>query len=159
MFGLFIPIIYIMISPDLLTVKNIQTGMVIAELPELAISKPPNRKILAVGANARSTAALQAAEIINPFGHPRSLVSDFVVAEQLLKHQIRRVLANKLFSASPIVVMHPLGSPLGGFTQVELRAFSEMALGAGAAKVYLKEGRPLTDQEVLQIQKDKASVK
>jgi len=45
--------------------------------------------------------------------------------------------------------MHPLGEPAGGFTQVEARAFHEMALGAGAAKAMVWRGRNLSDQELL----------
>jgi rod shape-determining protein MreB len=50
---------------------------------------------------------------------------------------------------TPRVVIHPLGNPAGGFTQIERRAFREMALGAGASIVHVWTGRPLTDQELL----------
>ncbi|ABM93339.1 rod shape-determining protein [Methylibium petroleiphilum] len=149
MFSAFQPIVYVQISPERLTLRNLKTGESIAEVPELAISAPPKPKILAVGPQARVAAASQPAEVVNPFAHPRSLVSDFTVAEQLLKHQLRKVLGNSLLSLSPCVVVHPLGSPAGGFTQVERRAFREMALGAGASEVHVWTGRPLTDQELL----------
>jgi rod shape-determining protein MreB len=141
--------IYIQVSPDRLVVKNVKSGESIAEVPELAISPPPKPKILAVGPQARVVAASQPAQVFNPFAHPRSLVSDFTVAEQLIKHQLRRITGSSLLSVAPCVVMHPLGSPAGGFTQVERRAFREMALGAGASEVFVWTGRPLTDQEVL----------
>ncbi len=142
------PIIYIQISPELLTLKNVKTGASIAEVPELAISGPP-AKILGVGPQARLAVASQPAEVVNPFAHPRTLVSDFTVAEQLIKHQMRRLLGNSLLSISPRVVIHPLGSPAGGFTQVERRAFHEMAIGAGASEAHVWTGRQLTDQELL----------
>lgn len=143
------PIVYVQVSPERLTLKNLKTGESISEVPEMAITLPPKPKILAVGPQARVAAASQRSEVINPFAHPRSLVSNFTVAEQLLKHQLRRVLGTSLLSLSPCVVMHPLGSPAGGFTQVERRAFREMALSAGASEVHVWTGRPLTDQEVL----------
>ena len=71
------------------------------------------------------------------------------MAEQLLKHQLKRLTGASFMSPSPCVVMHPLGSPDGGFTQVERRAFREMALGAGASEVYVWTGRLLSDKEVL----------
>jgi len=142
------PIIYIQISPELLTLKNVKTGASIAEVPEMAINAKPE-KILAVGSQARLAAAAQPAELVNPFAHPRTLASDFTVAEQLIKHQMRRLLGNSLLSISPRVVIHPLGSPTGGFTQVERRAFLEMAVGAGASEAHVWSGRPLTDQELL----------
>ena len=149
MLAAFQPVLYVQVSPDQLVVKNVKTGLRIAEVPELAISTEPKRKIVAVGPKARIAAASQTVEVLNPFAHPRTLVSDFTVAEQLLKHQVRRALGNSLISISPRIVIHPLGAPAGGFTQVERRAFREMAMGAGAAKVNVWTGRALTDQEVL----------
>ncbi|MGE0330382.1 MAG: rod shape-determining protein [Ramlibacter sp.] len=148
MFSALKPLIYIQISPERLTLKNVKTGESMAEVPELAISAAP-AKILAVGAQARVAAASQPAELVNPFAHPRTLASDFTVAEQLIKHQLRRLLGNSLLSISPRVVIHPLGSPAGGFTQVERRAFYEMAIGAGASEAHVWTGRPLTDEELL----------
>ena len=149
MFSALKPVVYVQISSQLVVMKNVKTGETITEVPELAISAPPKPRILAVGSQAKATAASQSGSLINPFAHPRSLVSDFTAAEQLLKHQLRRILGNSLLSVAPCVVMHPLGSPAGGFTQVERRAFREMALGAGASEVFVWAGRPLSDQEVL----------
>jgi rod shape-determining protein MreB len=149
MFAAIQPVLYVQISPEQLVVKNVKTGERISEVPELAISTGTPRRIVAVGPQARISAAGQAAEIVNPFAHPRSLVSDYVNAEQLLKHQVRRALGKSLLSIAPRIVIHPLGSPAGGFTQVERRAFHEMARGAGAAKANVWTGRALTDQEVL----------
>ena len=50
---------------------------------------------------------------------------------------------------APDIVMHPLGDPEGGFTQIEIRALRETALGAGAKKVTMWHGRALTDQELM----------
>ncbi len=149
MFSVLQPVIYVQISPERLTLKNLKTGQSISEVPELALSATAKRQIIAAGVQARVVAKAQSAEVVNPFAHPRSMVSDFVLGQQFLKHQLRRVLGSSLLSLAPRVVMHPLGSPAGGFTQVERRAFREMALGAGAAKVHVWTGRPLTDQEVL----------
>ena len=144
------PVVYIQISPDRLTLKNVKTGDIVDEVPELAVGGTNKLTVLAVGTEAKSSAATQAAALVNPFAHPRSLVSDFTMAEQLLKRQLRRLLGRSLFAVSPCIVVHPLGSPAGGFTQVERRAFREMAFGAGASEVHVWSGRPLTDGEVLQ---------
>ncbi len=81
--------------------------------------------------------------------HPRTLISDFTVAEQLVKTFVKRMSGRHLFTPSPRVVIHPLGDPAGGFTQVERRAFREMALGAGASSVVVWSGRELSNEEVL----------
>lgn len=129
--------------------RNVKTGTAIAEIPELAISTEPKARILAVGPEARLAAASEAATMVNPFAHPRTLVSDFTVAEQLLKYQLRRVLKSSIWRPAPCMVMHPMGRGEGDYTQVERRAFREMALGAGASQVFLWIGRPLTDAELM----------
>lgn len=148
-----LPLLYIKISPERLTVRNVKTGAQLSEVPELAISKGSAKcVVLGFGANARAaaaSAAAQAAEIINPFAHPRSLVSDFTTGQVLLRAFVRQARGTALFSPAPRLVLHPLGSPAGGFTQVERRALREMALGAGASDVRLWIGPELSDQEVL----------
>ncbi|MDP1979133.1 rod shape-determining protein [Undibacterium sp.] len=149
MLSFFQSTIYVQISPDRLSMRDVKSGQSISEVPELAISASPNQKILGTGAEARSAAASQSgAIVVNPFAHPRSLVSDFTVAEQLIKAFLSRLMGGSIFKMSPEIVIHPQGSPDGGFTQVENRAFRELGLGAGAAKVILWQGDDLTDQEI-----------
>ena len=133
------PLLYVQISPERLTVRDVKAGVEISEPPRMANAHAAGTRMAPMGLDAA----------MNPFGHPRSMVSDFSAGEQLLKAFIRRVRPRSLFSVSPRVVMHPLGNPEGGFTQVEIRAFHEMALAAGASQVVVREGRPLTDQELL----------
>ena len=150
------PMLYITLTPECLTIRNLRSGLVIAEVPELAVSRSPTPEIIGVGSKARQAAAAQpaqAAQLINPFDHPRSLVADFTVAEQVLRLLVRQATGHSFFTMAPIIFIHPLGEPEGGFTQLEYRAFREMALGAGASRVYLLEGRLLTDSEILQVQK------
>ncbi|MFZ3127859.1 MAG: rod shape-determining protein [Rhodoferax sp.] len=143
------PLLYVKVAPDRLTVRNVKTGAEISEVPEIAIGKAGKKAvILAAGAAARAAASTQSAELVNPFNHPRTLLGDFTVGEQLLKAFIRRLNGQSWLALAPRVVMHPLGSPAGGFTQVERRAFHEMAFGAGASQVVVWVGRELSDQEV-----------
>jgi len=143
------PTVYVQVSPERLTVRNARTGEAISEVPEVAISDGPKPRIVGVGTEARLHKSAPSVKIINPFAHPRSLVSDFTVAEQLLKAFLRRLQGRSIFALSPKVVMHPLGDPAGGYTQVEIRAFQEMAMGAGASRVVVWQGRGLSDQELL----------
>lgn len=142
------PLVYIQVSPERIVLRNVKSGESISEPPHLAMARQLKAPVLAVGAEAaaRATASV---ELVNPFGHPRTLVSDFTAGEQLLKALLRRLLPASMFAVSPRVVLHPLGDPEGGFTQIEVRALHEMALGAGAAEVRLWQGRPLTDEELL----------
>jgi rod shape-determining protein MreB len=62
------------------------------------------------------------------------VIADFEVAEEMIKHFIRKV-HNRRFSAHPqIIVCVPSGS-----TAVERRAIQESALSAGARRVFLIE--------------------
>lgn len=150
MLSFFSPLVYIQISPHLLTLKNLKSGLEISEVAEIALSLPPKPKvILGAGAEARLASASEPAQLIQPFAHPRSLVSDFASAEALIRIQLQRVLGKGWLRVAPSVVMHPLGNPDGGFTQVELRAFREMALGAGASTARVWTGRPLANHELL----------
>jgi rod shape-determining protein MreB and related proteins len=149
MFTALRPVLYIKLSPERLTVRNVRSGESVSEVPEMAISTAPKQAILAVGSEARRAAGTQDAKVVNPFNHPRTLVGDFTVGEQLLKTFVRKLQGSSLVAIAPLIVMHPLGSPKGGFTQVERRAFREMALGAGASKVVLWVGHELSDAEVL----------
>lgn len=150
MLSFFSPLVYIQISPNLLILKNLKTGLEISEVAEIALSLPPKPKvILGAGAEARLASASEPAQLIQPFAHPRSLVSDFASAEALIRLQLQRVLGKGWLRVAPSVVMHPLGNPDGGFTQVELRAFREMALGAGASTARVWTGRPLANHELL----------
>lgn len=152
MLSLFKPSLYIQISPERVTVVNVKSGASISEVPELAITTHSGKRvILAVGSQARLAAASasQSAMWINPFAHPRTLMGDFTTGQQLLKMLVRQVLGNSALPLlAPTVVIHPLGSPAGGFTEVETRAFREMALGAGASQVFVWTGRVLTHEEV-----------
>ena len=84
----------------------------------------------------------------HPFSHPRTLLADFTIGEQVLKVLIRRVQGNRWLQLAPRIVIHPLGSPEGGFTQIEHRAFLELAKGLGASRAVLWIGRELSDREV-----------
>jgi rod shape-determining protein MreB len=141
--------LYIRLSPFRLTVRNVKTGEFISEVPEIAISRGPKPKVLGAGDEAAPYKSSKSAEVLNPFSHPRSLVSNFTAGEQVLKAFVKRLTKAHAFAASPRMVFHPQGEPAGGFTQIEIRALHEMALGAGAVEVTIWQGQDLTDEQVL----------
>ena len=149
MFDLFKPPLYIRLSPFRLTVRNVKTGEFISEPPEIAISRGPKEKILGVGDGAALHKSSKSAQVVNPFAHPRSMMSDFTAGQALVKAFVLKLRKGGLFAPAPRVVFHPQGDPAGGFTQVEIRAFREMALGAGASEVIVWQGQDLTDEQVL----------
>jgi len=149
MLNAFKPPLYIRLSPVRLTVRNVKTGEFISEPPEIAISRGPKEKILGVGDEAALHRSSKSAQVINPFAHPRSMMSDFTAGQAVVKAFVRKLRKSGLFAPAPRVVFHPQGDPAGGFTQVEIRAFREMALGAGASDVIVWQGQDLSDAQVL----------
>jgi rod shape-determining protein MreB len=149
MLSSFLPTFYVQISPELVTIRNAKTGDAISEVPVIAISKGSKQSVVGIGREARLHESSPSVNIVNPFAHPRSLVSDFTAGEQLLKALLRHLQGNSIFRVAPRVVMHLMGEPTGGFTQIEVRAFREMAIAAGASKVAVWQGRGLSDQELI----------
>lgn len=143
------PIVYMALSPQRVTLREVKSGRTFSKVPEVALSGPPKVKILAIGAEARAHASDPGVKVINPFAHPRTLISDFTLAEQFVKLALRRVVGTSIFRLAPVLITHPLGEPEGGFTQVEWRAMRELGFGAGARKVDMLEGREPSDQELL----------
>lgn len=147
-----IPILYVQLSPSRLEVRNARTGDAWGGAPELAIQQEPKPTIQAVGDKARQAAAQTGARLMNPLDHPRSIISDYTLAEQLLRYAVKHVLRSGGstwgLAPSPHIVLHPPSDPAGGYTQVELRALRELGMGSGASKVTLWHGTPLSDEDL-----------
>ena len=149
MFDLFAAPLYIRLSPYKLSVRNVKTGLSITEIPEIALRRGPNPRTLDIGEKSALHKSSKTAVVINPFAHPRSMVSDFTTGEQVLKAFVRQLNKRSRFRLAHRVVMHLAGEPAGVFTQVEIRAFREMALGAGASSVIIWQGPELTNEQIL----------
>lgn len=149
--------IYVQLARDWLMVRDPRTGRSVADVPELALQQEGGKTII-VGAGAmarQAEAAMSGVTVVNPFAHPRTLISDFTAAVEVLKLFLERLQPQPLglpfrLSPNPRMVLHPLGSYEGGLTQVELRALHELALGAGAAEAVVWEGPALRDEQVLE---------
>jgi rod shape-determining protein MreB len=81
------------------------------------------------------------------FSHPRMLVGDFSAAQASLKSLLAEARGSGLI-LSTAVVIHPLEKIEGGLSQIEERMLHELAVGAGASKVVVWVGDPLSDAEV-----------
>jgi len=140
-------VVYARLHPDSLSVRDVSSGREVKGPPVVAVSRNPE-KVLAVGAAAMTAGA---PEIINPFKHPRTLVSDFTAAQVVFKGFFKQLFEGRLFATSPIVVLHPKVDPEGGFTQIEIRALQELAIGAGASRVIVWQGRDLAENELREL--------
>jgi rod shape-determining protein MreB len=148
-FGVFRQFAYVQLSSALLTVRDPKSGQSISEGPEIAVREGAESVVLAIGNQARMAAAEASVRVSNPFLHPRTLLADFTLADQILKTFLRRLRPNRLLRPSPLAVMHPLGEFEGGLTQIEVRALQGLGDSAGAYKTIVWQGPTLTDEQVL----------
>jgi actin-like ATPase involved in cell morphogenesis len=86
-----------------------------------------------------------------PFTTARLLVGQFQEAQALLRKVIRELGNGGLFRASPVVVIHPLDMVEGGLPEVKERVYKELAASAGARRVFVHVGTPLSDSEVVSV--------
>ncbi|GIL40207.1 rod shape-determining protein [Roseiterribacter gracilis] len=117
----------------LVYVKN--RGIVLNEPSVVAIAQHRGKtQVLAVGDEAkqmlgRTPGGIQA---IRPLRD--GVIADFEVAEEMIKHFIRKVHNRRSFASPQVIICVPSGS-----TAVERRAIQESAESAGARRVFLIE--------------------
>jgi len=110
-------------------------GIVLAEPSVVAIADVRGRKqVLAVGDEAKQMLGRTPGNIsaIRPLRD--GVIADFEVAEEMIKHFIRKVHNRRILASPLIIVCVPSGS-----TAVERRAIQESAESAGARRVLLIE--------------------
>jgi rod shape-determining protein MreB len=110
-------------------------GIVLNEPSVVAIMNRGGKKqVLAVGNEAKMMLGRTPGNIeaIRPMRD--GVIADFEVAEEMIKHFIRKVHNRRSFANPMIIICVPSGA-----TAVERRAIQESALSAGARRVYLIE--------------------
>ena len=110
-------------------------GIVLNEPSVVAISETKGKKhVVAVGEEAKQMLGRTPGNIqaIRPLRD--GVIADFEVAEEMIKHFIRKVHNRRSFASPQVIVCVPSGS-----TAVERRAIQESAESAGARRVYLIE--------------------
>ena len=110
-------------------------GIVLAEPSVVAISESRGKKqVVAVGEEAKLMLGRTPGNIVASRPLRDGVIADFEVAEEMIKHFIRKVHNRRSFASPLIIVCVPSGS-----TAVERRAIQESAESAGARKVQLIE--------------------
>lgn len=140
--------LYIQVWAEMLKVKDVQSGAEFYQPPYIALQQNSRGKLIikAIGAEAKNLVGTANVDVTNPFSHPRLLVADFQKAEKILMHAVREVCGKKIFSPSPRVVIQPMEKLEGGLTDIELRVFRELCIGAGAREIVVYIGSPLVTQ-------------
>jgi rod shape-determining protein MreB len=148
--------LYVRIEADRLWLLHAQSGREWSDTPDVA-RRASSGKVLAVGRDSHAHASDTDTVVGNGYRHPRTLIADFILAEQALKAMIPRVAPRSWFSPASIIVIHPLTQMAGGLTQVEIRAFYELAMAVGARRALVWQGDALTRQQLLTLDFSMAS--
>ena len=110
-------------------------GIVLNEPSVVAIATIKGKKqVLAVGDEAKLMLGRTPGNIETFRPLRDGVIADFEVAEDMIKHFIRKVHNRRSFSAPQVIICVPSGS-----TAVERRAIQESAESAGARRVFLIE--------------------
>ena len=110
-------------------------GIVLAEPSVVAIADVRGKKqVVAVGEEAKMMLGRTPGYITASRPLRDGVIADFEVAEEMIKHFIRKVHNRRRFASPLIIICVPSGS-----TAVERRAIQESAESAGARRVHLIE--------------------
>lgn len=141
----FSAVLYVQIWEDRLKVTDVTSHESFDDAPIVVIQTQKKGKKIISGIGKKAANSLTENEVaVNPFSHPRALLSDFYVAEKLLQHAFKRLSSSQYLRLRPKVLVHPMEKTEGGITTIEDRAFRELAFGAGAIEIKIHVGKPLT---------------
>ncbi len=137
-------VLYVQIWEKKIKVTNISTGEVLEEKALVAIRTQGGKKAIEAVGNDASLITDKNITVFEPFVHKRLLLSNFTIAEILLQHEFNLLLKKERAIFQPRVIIHPMEKIDGGLGQIEIRAFRELAIGAGARDVKVHQGVELS---------------
>ncbi|MBO6036010.1 MAG: rod shape-determining protein [Acetobacter sp.] len=110
-------------------------GIILNEPSVVAVTDIAGKKqVLAVGEEAKLMVGRTPSNIMAIRPMKDGVIADFTIAEEMIKHFIRKIHNRRSFVSPQIIVCVPSGS-----TTVERRAIQESAESAGARRVFLIE--------------------
>ncbi len=113
----------------LIYIKN--EGIVLRESSVVAIK---GNAVKAVGEEAKRMVGRTPGSVVAIRPLKEGVIADFEVAEQMIRHFIKKATQHRRLRGPRILIAHP-----SGITEVERRAIEESAYNAGASKVQLIE--------------------
>lgn len=108
-------------------------GIVINE-PSVAALNNKTNQVLAIGEEAKKMLGRSPAHIsvIKPLVN--GVISDFEMAQEMLRHYLKKISSNNFFNYHRVVIGIP-----SNLTEVERKSVEDAAISAGASKVFLIE--------------------
>ena len=147
--GFFSDDLYVQVWENRIKVTASRDVIAYDQEPLLAVeTKKDGARVVTEVGNACRLLDANRYEIINPFKHPRVLLGDFLAAEKLVQYAFQQVHKGKFFAPAPRVIFQPMEKTEGGLSPVEVKAFEELCLGAGARDVAIYVGHELVMQDL-----------
>jgi len=136
-------VLYVQIWEKRVKVTDITTKIVFDEKALVAVKNENGKKSIEAVGNNVTVVSNGNISVSEPFSHERLLLSNFTLAEILLQYIFNTLIKRKIF-VGPKVVIHPMEKTEGGLGQIEIRAFRDLAIGAGARDVKIHQGKELS---------------
>jgi rod shape-determining protein MreB and related proteins len=86
---------------------------------------------------------------IEPFNHPRVVISDFACAVKVLQYSLQKLSRLKWINPAPILVIQPEMDLVLGVSEIEHRALLELGESVGARQTFVHYGGLLTDRDIV----------
>ena len=134
--------LYLRVDRQRIDARNVRTGERFSCSARVGVDR--ENSVRSIG----DPVAVDCARVIEPFQHPRVLIDDYDMAEQLVRFAVNKLLQLETFATSPHIVMHADVVLEGGLSSIEARALREMAIHAGARRVIIHDGAALSDETV-----------
>ncbi len=143
-------VVYIQLWKERIKVTNLMTDNAYDQASFVHITTLPSgkKKITSIGDSARTSQSPETLSF-NPLGHPRSLLSDFQVLEEMLKQILIQIRPPRLSFKRLVAIIHPMERIEGGLTAIEERGLKEVVSGAGAHDAFTYVGGPISPQQIL----------
>ncbi len=114
------------------TLVYVRNKGIVCNEPSVVVIRQDNKKILAVGSEAKRMLGKTPANIVAIRPMKDGVIADFDATGEMLRYFIKKVHNRKSFLSPRVVIGVP-----SGITQVEQRAVRDAAIASGAREVYL----------------------
>jgi rod shape-determining protein MreB len=134
---------YARIDRTRISMRDVSTGATFESAARIGLDS--ENRIVSVG----DMGSPNVVRTVEPFAHPRIVISDFACASKLFQYGLQQLSRFKWISPSPILIIQPVMELSGGLSQIENRALLEVGESAGARETLIHCGKTLSDQEVV----------
>jgi rod shape-determining protein MreB len=134
---------YARIDRTRFSIRDVSTGATFEAAAKIGLDSA--NRIVSVGDMSGSNVV----RTVEPFEHPRIVMSDFACASKLFQYGLHQLTRFKWITPSPILIIQPLMELAGGLSEIENRALLELGESAGARETLIHCGKKLSDQEVV----------